>query len=241
MGAEVDPYPSRQHPPHSALQCPGKNRPDFFKDKLPFYCKTAVPTLPSSSLLYWFSANKKKSQFSTPTMAAIPGLGYLSIAFIYSVGRAIQLTIDVNTFAWRSVGSTRKQCLQYICTSKLWKMRHLRTLVRQSRSECFSLLGCQRQPCEQRAGGLKTDSLAAEDFTMPGFLNFSHPLWFPPFRIPIYPQPWRGKKGGGGWRSFIRNRWFLWSGRPVFFHTDAKYFLLIQLKVWLLWSVMHKL
>lgn len=41
-------------PPHSALQCPGKNRPDFLKTSYRFI---AVSTLLSFSLL--FSANKK--------------------------------------------------------------------------------------------------------------------------------------------------------------------------------------
>lgn len=185
MGAEVDPYPSRQHPPRSALQCPGKNRTDFLKTSYLFTATLQSPffSLPLCCIDFLLL-------FFTPT---IPLLGYLSIAFIYSAGRAIQHTFNINIFAWH-----RKQCLQYIYTSKFGKMLHLRTLVRQSRSECFSLLGCQRQPCEQRAGGFKTDSLAAEDFTMPGFLNFPHPLWFPPFRIPIYPSALKKKRGGVG-------------------------------------------
>lgn len=182
-------------PPHSALRCPGKNRPDFLKTSSHFI---AVSTLLSFSLLYWFSANKKKRrrkcQFSTPIKATITGLRYLSIAFIYSAAGAIQPALKVNIFAWQSVWTNRKQCLRYIYTSKFVKMLHLRTLVRQSRSERFSLLGCQRQPCEQQAGSLKTDSLAAEDFTMPAFLNFSHPLWFPTFRIPIYPAALKKKR-----------------------------------------------
>lgn len=133
-------------------------------------------------------------------MAAITGLGIYLLHFC--TGRAIQPALSVDRFAWHLVWSKRKQCLQNIYTSKLGKMLHFQTLVRQRRFECFSLSGCQMQPCEQRAGGLKTDSLAAEDFTMPGFLNVSHPLWFPPFRIPIYPQPW--SKKSWGWRSFVR-------------------------------------
>lgn len=147
-------------------------------------------------MLYWFSTDTKgrKRQFSTPIKATITALGYLSISFICSAARAVLLALKVNIFAWHSVQSNRKQRLQYIYTSKFVKMLHLRTLVRQSRSERFSLLGCQRQPCEQQAGSLKTDSLAAEDFTMPGFLNSSHPLWFPTFRIPIYPAALKKKK-----------------------------------------------
>lgn len=79
-----------------------------------------------------------------------------------------------------------------------------------SRSECFSLLGCQRQPCEQQARGLKTDSLAAEDFTMPGFLNFSHPLWFPPLEFQFIPSLEEKKRRVGVekfYMKYISKRW----------------------------------
>lgn len=192
MGAEVDPYPSCHHPTQHFNAST--------KIDLTFSRQAAVSLRPFSSLflyavlIFCWQKKGKKRQFSTPIKATITGLGYLSVSFICSAARAVQPALKVNIFAWHSVRSNRKQRLRYIYTSKFVKMLHLRTLVRQSRSERFSLSGCQRQPCEQQAGSLKTDSLAAEDFTMPGFLNSSHPLWFPTFRIPIYPAALKKEK-----------------------------------------------
>lgn len=180
-------------PPYSALQCLDKNRPDFLKTSCRFIAARLF-SLPLCCIDFLLTKKRRKRQFSTPIKATITGLEYLSISFICSAARAVQPALKVNIFAWHSVRSNRKQRLRYFYTSKFVKMLHLRTLVRQSRSERFSLLGCQRQPCEQQAGSLKTDSLAAEDFTMPGFLNSSHPLWFPTFRIPIYPAALKKKK-----------------------------------------------
>lgn len=73
MGAEVDPYPSRHHPPHSALQCPGKNRPDFLKTSYLFTARlqSSLLSLPLCSIDFLLTKN---CQFSTPTTAAVPGL-----------------------------------------------------------------------------------------------------------------------------------------------------------------------
>lgn len=171
-----------------------KNRLDFLKTSYLFCCKTAARL--SSSLLHRFSAKKqtKKRLFSTPTMAAIPGLGYLSIYFIY-IQCWYSNSARPSIYLPDSLKNQETVLIEHL-HNKVRKKSSISEHSSDSRRECFSLLGCQRQPCEQRAGGLKTDSLAAEDFTRPGFLNFSHPLWFPPFRIPIYPQPWRKKAAG---------------------------------------------
>lgn len=195
MGAEVDPYPSRHHPPHSALQCPGKNRPDFLKTSYLFTARLQSPLVSLPLCCIDFLLTKNVS-FLLQLWQQSQGWG-IYLLHLYTVleeqfsppSTSIYLPDTQSEVTGNSTYSTSThQSLEKCSISE-----H----ASDGRSKCFSLLGCQRQPCEQRARGLKTDSLVTEDFTMPGFLNFSHPLWFPPFRIPIYPEPWRKKEVGG--------------------------------------------
>lgn len=155
--------------PTQHFNAPAKNRPDFLKTSYLFTARLQSPllSLPLCHIDFLLTKNPQKCQFSTPAMAAIPSQ---SIAFIYSAGGAIRPALNVNTFAWQSSWGNRKQCLQYIYTSKFVKMLRRRTLVRRSRSECFSLLGCQTQPCEQRGCRLEDRQLSSWRF---------HHAWFP--------------------------------------------------------------
>lgn len=163
MGAEVDPYPSRHHLPHSALQCPGKNRPDFLKTSYIFTARLQSPLFSLSPLCCIDFRLEKKMSVFYPNYGSNPRVG-VSIYCIYIQCWKSNSARPHRQYAWRSAWSNRKQCLQYIYTSKFVKMLHLRTLVRQSRSECFSPLGCQRQPCEQRGWRLEERQLSRRRF-----------------------------------------------------------------------------
>lgn len=157
--------------PTQHFNAQAKNRLDFLKTSYLFFtARLQLVSPPLCCIDFLLKKTTRKHQFSTPTMA----LWYLSIYSIY-IQCWYSISARPSIYLPDSLKNQETVLIEHL-HNKVRKKCSISEHSSDSRSECFSLLGCQRQPCEQRAGGLKTDSLAAEDFTRPGFPNFSHPL-----------------------------------------------------------------
>lgn len=156
--------------PTQHFNAPAKNRPDFLKTSYLFTARLQSPVLSLPLCCIDFLLTKKTQNKNPSVLYPSYGSDPLPNYCIYIQCWRSNSALNVNTFAWQSSWGNRKQCLQYINTSKFVKMLRRRTLVRRSRSECFSLLGCQTQPCEQRGCRLEDRQLSSWRF---------HHAWFP--------------------------------------------------------------